>query len=162
MVPVGENRDIAEVGQSVTTAVAVATPLRGVAARVEMAYSLARSKVVRGAGARTFVVSAAATMGLPRISFAYVIAGVGGYRSTLSPAPLDVTATSDFGINGGAGLKVRLAALLGRADPSSWRERLDVFLESRLHHILSDVKPTDHLEGIVGMRLRIRSGAGAR
>lgn len=132
--PVGESRDIADAAQDLFATVVASTPLPAVSARVDVGWWRSLSHVIPNGIAQTVAVTAGANLSTGRIPFAYAIAGIGAYRSSMSRTPIVVNTTVDFGLMGGVGVRW------------AFRARLHLFAESRLHHILSDVSPTDYVD----------------
>ena len=157
MVPVGENRSSTDRSQSLLLSVVMPTSLSFARARVDAGVFRARSKLVPGAVATTVLIGVSGVLRPPRITSLYGMAGAGVYRSSLSPAPMHIRATADFGWSVGAGLDLDAGSRIAGRAGMPWLTRVGVFLDSRLHHVLTDVKPTDFVELTVGIRLRLRA-----
>lgn len=158
MLPVGESRSITDRSQSLTVSLAMPTRLVAVSVRADANLFRARSTLVTGAVATTHVLALSGVARPPKLPSLYGMAGAGVYRSSLSPTPMRVKPTADLGFNVGAGFAVPLGRkVAGRAGLPSWLSRLEPFFDSRLHHVLTDVNPTDFVEITGGIRVRLKS-----
>ena len=134
VMPVGESRDISNKAQHVIATFVMPTRFAAVSARMDAGFWRSLSHVIPNAIVQTAAVSAGANLATSRIPFGYAIAAVGVYRASMSRTPMRVNTTFDPAFV--AGLGARWAP----------RARIHIFAESRLHHILSDVSPTDYLD----------------
>ncbi len=140
--PVSDLAEITERGYHGQAMLNVNVPLFPLAARFDAAY---HHLPTTGEGhLRQFAITAngrVASIGLPLSPF--LIAGIGVYNSrftegaTVDGVALDNEARTDFGINGGAGLLLRLGIL-------------HAFIEARYHHVFTD-RPMQHVPITVGM-----------
>lgn len=148
MLPVGENREMSDALSMLTASVSSRSDGGRPGVRLDLGYARGGSRIVPGATADIAFITVAAVKAVPRARWAYLFGGTGAYTSRMSRAPLHVQPTTDVGVDAGAGVqvpaaKLALASVLGR---------LDVVVEARLHHMFTDVKPTDMVALSVGLR----------
>ena len=137
-VPIGSTNDRLGGGYSIAAGIVTRT-LSFLDFRFDATFTELRSKSVQGGRARMAAASANVAAFFSRAPFAYFIPGVGAYRSSFTRTPISIDNTIDIGFNMGAGLRGRLKR---RVRESEVPQSLNVFLEGRVHFVLSEVKPT--------------------
>jgi hypothetical protein len=126
-VPNGDFSNGVETGYHLMLTAGIHPPLAPVGFRVDGMFNEFNAKGSSSSKLRVMALTANAVLSMPGaiVLSPYAIGGVGMYRSSVSPTISGVDATTDLGVNIGAGVKFGLAGF-------------GAFGEIRLHNIMAD------------------------
>lgn len=124
--PQGDFGDLVDNGYHVGAAMGFKVPVLPVALRADLAYTMFEGKEVSDMKINTLNLSVNAVHAFAGVGVRpYVIGGLGMYRTSAEIPGLGDDSSTDFGLNGGAGIQFKLAGVQS-------------FVEARYTHIMTE------------------------
>jgi outer membrane protein with beta-barrel domain len=128
--PMGDNSDVVKMGYHAQGIVTFSLPAMPVAIRADVSYDRHSWKNDVEGNFNTIAATVNGQYTLPGVAIRpYLLAGVGMYRAGGELAGAELEATTDLGLNGGAGVRFNLGGLSS-------------FAEARLHNVFSEGEAT--------------------